>query len=105
MKWKNSPTLDFISRDENKVYYSNATELLKLHTDKVANVFPNNSKKEQLQEIKKEVKNQSAQIVIMKNFGWPSYLAPKHLILKEFSSFNFQYFKDGIIISGPSISK
>jgi hypothetical protein len=105
MKWKNSPTLDFISRDENMVYYSNANELLKLHTDKVANAFPNNSKKEQLQEVKKELENQSAQIVIIENFGWPSYLVPKNLILKEFRNFNFVNFKDGLIISGPSICK
>jgi hypothetical protein len=102
-KWKNSPTLDHISRDKNLIYYTNATELLKLHTDKVGNVFPNNSKKEQLQKIKQELEDKSAQIVIIENFYWPSYLVTKNLILEEFRNFNFVSCKDGVIISGPSI--
>ena len=52
-----------------------------------------------------ELENQSAQIVIIENFGWQSYLVPKNLILKEFRNFNYQYFEDGIIISGSTTSK
>lgn len=100
IKWKNSPTINFISQDENMLYYSNATELLKIHTDKEARVFPNNSKKQQLKNIKKELENQSAQIVIIDNFRWPEYLVHKNLVLKEFQNFNIMHFKDGLIISG-----
>lgn len=102
IKWKNSPTINFISKEENTLYYSNATELLKLHTNKKTKVFPNNSKKEQLQNIKKELENQSSQIVIIDNFSWPDYLVPKSIILKEFQNFNITHLKDGLIISGPS---
>lgn len=104
VKWKNSPTLNYVSKDENRSYYSNATELLNLHTNKEPYVFPNNSQKRHLETIKKQLEQQSSQIVIIENFGWPNYLVSKNVILYEFRNFKFVNFEDGLIISGPSDS-
>lgn len=101
-KWKESPTINYISNTENKIYYSNAPEILKLHTNKTGKVFPNSSRKKELRTIKRKIENNSAQILILKSFPWREYLVKEEEIIEEFQNFTFDYFEDGIVIKGPS---
>lgn len=103
-KWRNSSIIKHISNEENVVYYSNATEILKLNTDQTGKKLPNKSRPEELMKIKAEVENGDVQILIIKPLFWPAYLVSEAQILEEFQGFTFSYFEDGYLIKAPSKS-
>lgn len=101
-KWKTSSLIRHISREKNFIYYSNAPEIVKLHTNKTSRIFPNNSKKVELEDIKAKVKGGTAQLLIMKSFSWPEYMVREEDIKQEFRDFECVHFDDGIIVRSYS---
>lgn len=97
-KWRNSEIIRYISKDDNLIYYSNATEILKLNTSKKGKKITNKSKSEELNKIKSEVMKGDAQVLILKPFLWPDYLVSEDQIQQKFQGFKYVYFQNGYLI-------
>ena len=97
-KWKKSSLIRYVSKEEGRIYYTNAPEIIKLHTNNGSNLLPSDSRKKELQIIKRKVKQGSAQILILKSFPWREYIMKEEDIIREFKNFSTIYFDDGLII-------
>ncbi|UJH92506.1 glycosyltransferase family 39 protein [Antarcticibacterium sp. 1MA-6-2] len=97
--WKQSDAiLSLNSVDDDLPVYSNAIEIITLHTSHSARIIPGKSNRENLNSIKQEIYEGKAILVFLDAVNWRNYLIPKQELLEEFDSFEISCLEDGFII-------